>query len=179
MKVSEGTRTPDRLDHNSSSPAWCRIWTCSGSRSRTAGTTIVETCATYGPIGGTRVCAGQSELSAGGWRDLFEAGAIDVCNFDASWSGGPTEWRGVAALAAVYGVEMAHHEEPHVSAHLLASIPHGTYVECFHPDRDPIWWNLVANRPELVDGQLHLSERPGLGWELDADYIDMHRVPVA
>ena len=31
--------------------------------------------------------------------------------------------------------------------HLLASIPHGTFVECFHPDRDPIWWNLIANRP--------------------------------
>ena len=127
-------------------------------------------------ISGVRVCAGQSELSAGGCRDLFEAGAVDVCNFDASWSGGPTEWRRVAAMASVYGVAMAHHEEPHVSAHLLASIPHGTYVECFHPDRDPIWWNLIANRPELVDGQLQLSERPGLGWELDGDYIETFRV---
>jgi D-galactarolactone cycloisomerase len=128
-------------------------------------------------IAGVPTCAGQSEYSAGGCRDLFEAGAVDFCNFDASWSGGPTEWRRVAALASVYGVSMAHHEEPQVSAHLLASIPHGTYVECFHPDRDPIWWNLVANRPALNDGQLRLSERPGLGWELDDDYIEAHRVP--
>ena len=129
-------------------------------------------------IAGVPVCAGQSEYSAGGCRDLFEAGAVDFCNFDASWSGGPTEWRRVAAMASVYGVSMAHHEEPQVSSHLLASIPHGTYVECFHPDRDPIWWNLVANRPALKDGQLRLSERPGLGWELDADYIEAHRVPL-
>ncbi len=81
-------------------------------------------------------------------------------------------------MAAVYGVAMGHHEEPQVSSHLLGSIPHGTYVECFHPDRDPIWWNLVANRPALIDGRLELSERPGLGWELDADYIAAHRVPV-
>jgi L-alanine-DL-glutamate epimerase-like enolase superfamily enzyme len=128
-------------------------------------------------IAGVPVCAGQSEYSAGGCRDLFEAGAVDFCNFDASWSGGPTEWRRVAALASVYGVSMAHHEEPQVSAHLLASIPHGTYAECFHPDRDPIWWNLVANRPALKDGHLRLSERPGLGWELDDDYIEAHRVP--
>jgi L-alanine-DL-glutamate epimerase-like enolase superfamily enzyme len=127
-------------------------------------------------IGGVPVCAGQSEYSAGGCRDLFEAGAVDYCNFDASWSGGPTEWRRVAAMASVYGVSMAHHEEPQVSAHLLASIPHGTYAECFHPDRDPIWWNLVANRPVLNNGQLQLSERPGLGWELDEDYIEAHRV---
>jgi L-alanine-DL-glutamate epimerase-like enolase superfamily enzyme len=123
-----------------------------------------------------RVCAGQSELSAAGCRDPFEAGAVDVCNFDASWSGGPTEWRRVAAMASVYQVAMGHHEEPQVSSHLLASIPHGTYVECFHPDRAPIWWNLVANRPQLRDGRIALSERPGLGWELDDEFIEAHRV---
>ena len=125
---------------------------------------------------GARVCAGQSEFSAGGCRDLMVAGAIDVCNFDSSWSGGPTEWRRVAAMAHAFDVTMTHHEEPQVSSHLLASIPHGGYVECFHPDRDPIWWGLIANRPPLRDGMLELSDAPGLGWELDRDYIDRYRV---
>ncbi len=128
---------------------------------------------------GVRVCAGQSELSAGGCRDLMVEGAIDVCNFDASWSGGPTEWRRVAAMALAFDVTMGHHEEPQVASHLLCSIPHGGYVECFHPDRDPIWWNLIANRPTLVDGAIELSDAPGLGWELDEDYIDRHRVDLA
>jgi len=123
-----------------------------------------------------RVSAGQTELSAAGCRDLMVEGSIDICNFDASWSGGPTEWRRVAAMATVFDVAMGHHEEPQVAAHLLASIPHGTVAECFHPDRDPIWWNLVANRPRLVDGMLHLSSAPGLGWELDGDFIEAHRV---
>lgn len=125
---------------------------------------------------GARVCAGQSELSAAGCKLLIESGSIDVCNFDSSWSGGPTEWRRAAAVAAISDVQMGHHEEPQISSHLLCSIPHGTYAECFHPERDPIWWNLIANRPELVDGWMTLSERPGLGWDLDADYIDAHRV---
>jgi D-galactarolactone cycloisomerase len=125
---------------------------------------------------GARVCAGQSEFSAGGCRDLMVSGAIDVCNFDSSWSGGPTEWRRVAAMAHVFDVMMTHHEEPQVASHLLASIPHGGYAECFHPDRDPIWWGLIANRPPLRDGILQLSERPGLGWELDGDYIERYRV---
>jgi L-alanine-DL-glutamate epimerase-like enolase superfamily enzyme len=128
--------------------------------------------------GGVRVCAGQSEHSAGGCRDLMVDGAIDVCNFDASWSGGPTEWRRVAGMATAFDVSMAHHEEPQVAAHLLASIPHGTYVECFHPSRDPFWWNLIANRPQLVDGHVELSEAPGLGWELDEDYIERYRLPI-
>jgi len=128
---------------------------------------------------GTRICAGQSEYSAAGCRDLMVEGAIDVCNFDASWSGGPTEWRRVASMALAFDVKMAHHEEPQVASHLLASIPHGTFVECFHPDRDPIWWNLISNRPRLVDGLLELAGAPGLGWELDADFLEAHRVTAA
>jgi L-alanine-DL-glutamate epimerase-like enolase superfamily enzyme len=123
-----------------------------------------------------RVCAGQSEFTAGGCRDLMVDGAIDVCNFDASWSGGPTEWRRVAAMAFSFDVSMAHHEEPHIGGHLLASIPHGTFMETFQRDRDPIWWNLVANRPPLVDGHVTLSDTPGLGWELDRDFIERYRV---
>jgi L-alanine-DL-glutamate epimerase-like enolase superfamily enzyme len=115
-------------------------------------------------------------MSHSGARDLMAEGAVDVCNFDASWSGGPTEWRRVAATALAFDVLMGHHEEPHIAAHLLASIPHGTYAECFEPERDPIWWGMVANRPTLRDGMLELSDRPGLGWELDEDFIARHAV---
>jgi D-galactarolactone cycloisomerase len=127
-------------------------------------------------IGGIPVAAGQSEFSVSGCRDLMEAGAIDFCNFDASWSGGPTAWRRMAAMATAYDVGAAHHEEPHVAAHLLASQAHGTYAECFHPDRDPFWWNLILNRPEAVDGVITLPTTGGLGWELDWDYINKHRL---
>ncbi|HSJ29292.1 MAG TPA: mandelate racemase/muconate lactonizing enzyme family protein [Acidimicrobiia bacterium] len=124
---------------------------------------------------GVPVAAGQSELARADVRRLMEAGAIDVCNFDASWSGGPTEWRRVAGLAASYGVEMAHHEEPQVAAHLLASVSHGTFVEVFHPDRDPIFWNLIANRSPIEGGVYTLPSGPGLGLQLDERFIDRHR----
>lgn len=125
---------------------------------------------------GLAVTAGQSEYTLPGVRDLIAEGAIDVCNFDASWSGGPTVWRKVAGLAAAFGVEMGHHEEPQVSAHLLASVPHGTYVECFDQQRDPIFWNLWANRPAIAGGSFALLEGPGFGLELDPAYIERYRV---
>jgi D-arabinonate dehydratase len=103
-------------------------------------------------------------------------GAIDVCNFDASWALGPTEWRRVAALAAAFGVQMGHHEEPQISAHLLAAVPHGTYVECFHPDRDPLFWTLIANRPQIHDGWYPVPGGPGFGIELDQSCIARYRV---
>lgn len=125
---------------------------------------------------GARVCAGQSEMSAGGCRDLMVESAIDFCNFDSSWSGGPTEWRRVAAMALAFDVRMCHHEEAHIGAHLMAAIPHGTFADAMHPDRDPIWNHMIANRPALVNGQITLSERPGLGWDLDEDFVAKYRV---
>jgi L-alanine-DL-glutamate epimerase-like enolase superfamily enzyme len=126
--------------------------------------------------GGIPVCAGQSEHSPEACRNLMEGGAIDVCNFDASWSGGYTNWRRMAATARLYSVELGHHEEPQIAMHLLASQPHGTYVEVFTPSRDPIWWNILRNRPEVIDGQLHLTAAPGFGLDIDPDFVARYRV---
>jgi L-alanine-DL-glutamate epimerase-like enolase superfamily enzyme len=126
--------------------------------------------------GNVNVAAGQSEISRTGMREMIASGAIDVSNYDASWGGGPTEWRRIAAIAYSYDVQVGHHEEAQVSSHLLASVPNGTYVEAFSPARDPIFWQMLANRPALDDGQFPLSDRPGLGWELDEDFIEKYRV---
>ena len=125
--------------------------------------------------GNVDVAAGQSEISRVGMREMMAAGAIDVCNYDASWGGGPTEWRRIAALAAAFDVQLGHHEEGQVASHLLASQPHSTYVEAFAPARDPIFWGMIENRPSLIDGQFPLPDRPGLGWVLDEAFIEKHR----
>ena len=126
--------------------------------------------------GNVDVAAGQSEISRVGMREMMAAGAIDVCNYDASWGGGPTEWRRIAALASAFDVQLGHHEETQLASHLLASQPHGTYVEAFSPARDPIFWQMLENRPALIDGAFPLSERPGLGWVLDEGFIERYRV---
>ncbi len=125
---------------------------------------------------GIPVCAGQSEPTLAGLRDLVVEGAIDVSNFDASWAGGPTIWRKAAGLASAFGVEIGHHEEPQVAAHLLASVPDATFVECFDEVRDPFFWHLTTNRPPIVDGRYAVPTGPGFGIELDADYVKRHTV---
>ena len=123
---------------------------------------------------GIPVCAGQSELTLRGLRDLITDGAIDVSNFDASWAGGPTMWRKAAGLCAAFGVELGHHEEPQVAAHLLASVVEHTFVECFDEERDPFFWNLTDMPSRIENGRYRLPERPGLGIELDWEYVKRH-----
>jgi D-galactarolactone cycloisomerase len=125
---------------------------------------------------GLAITAGQSESTLAGLRDLVVEGAIDVSNFDASWAGGPTVWRKAAGLCAAFGVSLGHHEEPQVAAHLLASVPDHTFVECFDEERDPFFWHLWARTPEIVGGRYVLPDGPGFGIELDLDYVRAHTV---
>jgi len=125
---------------------------------------------------GIPVAAGQSEVTLSGLRDLIVDGAIDVSNFDASWAGGPTVWRKAAGLCAAFGVELGHHEEPQIAAHLLASVPDHTFVECFDEERDPFFWHLSDLSTRFGDGRYRLPERPGFGIELDWDYVGRYTV---
>jgi D-galactarolactone cycloisomerase len=125
---------------------------------------------------GVAVCAGQSELTLHGLRDLVVEGAIDVSNFDASWAGGPTIWRKAAGLCAAFGVQLGHHEEPQVSSHLLASVPDHTFTECFDEERDPFFWRLSDMSSRIARGRYRLPDRPGFGIELDWDYVRAHAV---
>ena len=110
-------------------------------------------------------------------RRLIEAGAVDYVNFDASESGGITEWRRGQAMCALHGVVMAHHEEPQIAVHMLAAVPNGSYVECFaDPDRDPVWQHLIANRAPLRDGMMEVPQGPGFGLVLDEGMIRKYRI---
>jgi len=126
--------------------------------------------------GGIPIVAGQGEISRFGCRDLMNAGAVDILNVDATIAGGVTEWRRVAAMASHLGVKMAHHEEPQVSIHLLASVPHGLYVEIFpDPQRDPMWFELPVTRPAIENGCMLVPQGPGLGIDLDPEVVERFR----
>ena len=107
---------------------------------------------------------------------MITTNAVDVVNFDASWGGGPTEWLKVAGMTAIHGIELGHHEEFQIASHLLASVPNGKFVEIFEEDRDPIYWNLIENRPEIKKGVINLPNDPGFGWVLNEDFISEYKV---
>ena len=122
------------------------------------------------------VNAGQSEITSHGVRRLLDARAVDLVNVDVSECGGVTDWRRAAALCWTAGVKLAHHEESQIAQHLLAAVPHGTYVECFaDPARDPVWQTMWANRPKIRDGIMAVSSGPGFGLELDQAMITRYR----
>ena len=123
------------------------------------------------------VNAGQGELTAYGCRDLIVHKAVDILNADATIMGGVTEWKRTAAMAHLFNVQMAHHEEPQVALHLLASIPNGLYVEIFPSyERDPMWVDLPVVAPKIRGGFMELPTGPGFGIDLNEEVIAKYRV---
>ncbi len=123
------------------------------------------------------VTAGQGEITRFGCRDLVMHGRVNILNVDVTLVGGVTEWRRIGAFAGMFDVEMAHHEESQIALHLLASIPHGLYVEIFpNFKRDPMWFELPVERPRIHDGYMELPKGPGFGMDLDQAIIERYRV---
>lgn len=122
------------------------------------------------------IAAGQGEITRFGCWRLIEAEAVDILNVDASIAGGITEWRRIAQAATLKGVRMAHHEEPQLAVQLLPAIPHGLFVELFEEARDPVYWRLNRRLPAIEGGLITAPDAPGLGLELDRDFIARYRV---
>lgn len=120
--------------------------------------------------------SGESELHRWGCRDLMDHAGIQIIQFDCTRAGGLTEGLKVAAYAATKGIGVAPHHDPQIHAHLVAGIPNGLILETFpNPERDPIWDRLFEERPQIRDGMLTISDRPGWGLTLDRATLERFR----
>jgi L-alanine-DL-glutamate epimerase-like enolase superfamily enzyme len=123
------------------------------------------------------VNAGQGEITAFGCRDLITNRSVDIINLDCTVCAGVTEWRRVAAMAGLFHVNMAHHEEPQIAVHLLCAFPNTLYVEIFpNYERDPMWVDLPLNPPLIKDGYMHAPQGHGLGIDLNHEIIEKYRI---
>ncbi len=123
------------------------------------------------------VNAGQGEITAFGCRDLVIGKCVDILNVDVTIAGGVTEWRRIAAMANLFHVQMAHHEEPQIAVHLLAAVPNALYVEIFPSyERDPMWVELPVEQPRIRDGYMEVPQGYGTGIALNQEIIDKYRI---
>lgn len=117
----------------------------------------------------TPIAAGERLVSLWDVRPYLEAGALSVLQCDVVNCGGITGARKIAALAEAYGVPYAPHNPNGpvatlASAHVMMSIPNAYILEtvgskvdlCMHGE-------IVDAPPDIREGILRLSDRPGLG----------------
>jgi L-alanine-DL-glutamate epimerase-like enolase superfamily enzyme len=122
------------------------------------------------------LATGESEVHSWACRDIVDLGGIRYMEFDATRSGGVTEWLRVAAYSYAHGVQMAAHHDPHIHGHLISAVPNGYCVETFpNEERDPLWACLFTHRARLKNGALHLGDEPGFGFGIDWQAVERYR----
>jgi L-alanine-DL-glutamate epimerase-like enolase superfamily enzyme len=125
------------------------------------------------------VACGENIYTRYGFRPFFEKQAMSVAQPDMAKCGGLTEVRKIAAAAEVYGIGMAPHSQagPYgiaTAAQACATMPNLFALE----------WNYYSNqydqmlkRPVYKDGFLELTDAPGVGIELNQDFINEYLLP--
>ena len=125
------------------------------------------------------IAAGETEYSPFGLRTMLTERLVDYLIIDSTWAGGLTTWRKAAVMAEMYQVPLAAHHDPQIHVHAVAASPTGFILESFaDPTRDPLWFELFRERPEIVGGFMPVPDAPGLGLELRDDTLEKYGVRV-
>ncbi|GAA4682394.1 mandelate racemase/muconate lactonizing enzyme family protein [Frondihabitans cladoniiphilus] len=98
------------------------------------------------------------------FRDLIDAGAVDVVQPNVVRVGGITPFLAVAELARAHSLTVAPHLLPELSGHLALALPEETWVEDVE-DAGFTRLGILSGPAGVVmaDGRLRLTGAPGLG----------------
>jgi len=119
------------------------------------------------------VATGEHEYTKFGVRDLVLHEAADVVQADVTRVGGYTEMLKIIAITQAWNLKFAPHCMEHMHMHLAAATPNAMFLEKIDIFED-ITAKVFRNAPEVVNGILTVPDRPGLGLELNMDFIREH-----
>jgi galactonate dehydratase len=128
------------------------------------------------------MAAGELLFGMPGFAPLVRQHAVDVIMPDVKHCGGLLELTHIAAEAASEGVIVAPHNpsgpvSTAASAQVCAALPNVNYLELQYGEVP--WRGEIVSPPErFVAGQLAVSDRPGLGIELNEAAIRAHALPL-
>jgi galactonate dehydratase len=130
----------------------------------------------------TPICCGENLYMRWGFRELLEKRAADIIMPDFQKCGGLLESRKIADMAHAYYVPVAPHAVTSpigmmASAHVCAVIPNFLAQEWHWIDSPDLWRNWVKEGDIIQKGFINLSDRPGLGVEMNDDTARKAQVP--
>jgi L-alanine-DL-glutamate epimerase-like enolase superfamily enzyme len=122
------------------------------------------------------IATGENEYTRYGFRDLIACGGADILQPDANVLGGVTEFKHIASLASAHNLPLAPHGSSLLHVHLVAAVANGLIVEhvVTEGDRKRGMFKTALELDE--EGMVSPPRRPGLGLELDEEFLEEHLV---
>ena len=119
----------------------------------------------------TPICGGELVYGIVPFRHMIDARSVDYVMIDLIRVGGITQWMKVAGMAEAFNLPVVSHVIPEIHSHLVAAVPNGLTVEYMG------WMlKLFEGVAAFDNGELVLSERPGLGLSFNQDTIQRYGV---
>jgi L-alanine-DL-glutamate epimerase-like enolase superfamily enzyme len=128
------------------------------------------------------ICMGENLARREGFKDFILNQACDILHPDLRNAGGFLETKRIADLAHVFGLPMANHNTgsqvcTYASAQWAASIRDYMALETITGEGGWMDQVLLLDRPYIKDGFIQVSDKPGLGLELNPDIVRAHLAP--
>jgi L-alanine-DL-glutamate epimerase-like enolase superfamily enzyme len=124
------------------------------------------------------IATGESEFTRHDFREIAELRAADVLQPDLAIAGGLTEGARIGAIASAYNLRLAPHlwsGAPAFAAGLaLAASQSAGFILEYSLGANPLLHELVHEKFMVVDGQIEIPDRPGLGITVDEDFVRRH-----
>ena len=126
-----------------------------------------------------RIATGENLYTRFSFADFVKREAVDVLQADASRVGGISEARLIAEMAAAHHLEWNPHTFNDIitvaaNLHLVAASPHPAMFEWDITHND-LMTELADLTLELDGGRVRPPQGPGLGIEIDWDFVKAHR----
>ena len=123
------------------------------------------------------IATGEIEASRSGFLELLQGGTVSILQADAGVMGGITEWMRVAHTAASFNISIAPHWHANIHAHLVGAVSNGLIVEYFFLEEDIYNFEAILENPmEVNNGYITLSEKPGLGIEINHEKLETYLI---
>ena len=127
------------------------------------------------------ICTGERHHTRWEFVPVLENELADFIMPDVTWTGGISELKKISTMAEAYYVPVSPHDASGpinvlAGAHVMITVPNFYRVETARARLNA--YDVYIDEPLDVRGdQLHLSERPGLGIEMNLDYLRAHALP--
>ena len=120
------------------------------------------------------ISGGEHEFTLFGFRQMIDARAVDVIQFDTNRVGGLTQARKIAALAEAYEVPVIPHAGQMHNFHVVMASLNSPMAEFFPPVDveigNELFWYIFKGEPKPRNGYMELDDsKPGLGLTVDEE----------
>lgn len=127
------------------------------------------------------ISGGEHEFTLYGFRELIDAKAVDVIQFDTDRVGGITQARKISALAEAYEIPVIPHAGQMHNFHVVMASLNSPMAEYFPPVDveigNELFWYIFRGEPVAKNGYIELDENaPGLGITIDEEALKKFEV---